>query len=138
MKYEVAVRRTDGKIVWIAGPSPGRRHDLYMHKHFNLRTHLRPGERICADKGYIGKKFPYFICPKKGQVTEIEKVYNRIVNFERSLVECVIGRIKKFRVLMENYRHDFDSHGLIFNVAAELTNIDLRFRPIANCIVHPN
>ena len=47
---QVAVRITDGIIVWVAGPCPGSAHDLTMYQTFGLKEQLIPGELLIGDK----------------------------------------------------------------------------------------
>jgi hypothetical protein len=51
---QVAVRVSDGLIVWISDPAPGKAHDLTIYRHYGLKTLLEPGERVLGDKGYQG------------------------------------------------------------------------------------
>src|SRR5690349_13612686 len=55
IKYEVAVRVSDGLLVWISGPFPGKVHDMAMLHDGNLCSYLVNQERILGDKGYQGQ-----------------------------------------------------------------------------------
>jgi hypothetical protein len=54
IKYEIGVRITDGKLLWINGPYPGKTHDKTMLEGGDLCSYLLPGETLLGDKGYQG------------------------------------------------------------------------------------
>jgi hypothetical protein len=44
IKYELGVRITDGKIVWVKGAAPGKTHDNTMLTVFGLENAIEPGK----------------------------------------------------------------------------------------------
>ena len=52
---KIAVRPSDGKICWIAGPAPGPVSDLKMLKKSGLLSKLNNNELILGDKIYSSK-----------------------------------------------------------------------------------
>jgi hypothetical protein len=51
-----------------------------------------------------------------------EKLYNHVINKTRILVEHVIGRLKKFRIVSDLYRNRRATQGDFFLVVAGLIN----------------
>ena len=86
--------------------------------------------QVNLDRGYEGAENRYpnnkVYKPKRAQcnhpLTLFEKLYNHIINKTRILVEHVIGRVKKFRIVSELYRNRRVSHGDFFLVVAGLIN----------------
>lgn len=88
LKYLVAVRITDGRIVWISGPAPGRIGDITLYR-MHLQASLLAGECVLGDKGFQGE--PEFISPVRGPVTPFEKSCNIYIGSVRTIVERAIG-----------------------------------------------
>jgi hypothetical protein len=126
LKYEVAVNITNGEIVWISGPAPGKTHDLTMLRNNGLLLLLLSGEWLLADKGYQGDS--RILVPFKGKwedLTPWQQTFNRIVGSVRVLVERSIGRIKRFSCLKVPWRHDISLHMIAFTVCAQLAQIGI-------------
>ena len=55
LKYEVVVSLSPNqRIVWVEGPIIGPHSDLTIFRH-HLKKSLTSGEKLIADKGYIGE-----------------------------------------------------------------------------------
>jgi len=115
VKVEVA---TDGKrITWFNGLERGSKHDFAMAKEGIIEELNRielNGRKIelFADKGYEGmekeikNKDITVRVPKKKRkkLKEVEKERNRIISQERIVVEHMIGKVKRHRILLEQSR----------------------------------
>ena len=86
--------------------------------------------QVNLDRGYEGAEGRYpnntVYKPKRAQrnhpLTLFEKLYNHLINKTRILVEHVIGRLKKFRIVAELYRNRRPAHGDFFVAVAGLIN----------------
>ena len=59
LRYEVGLCIISGDIVWIHGPFPaGAWPDISIFRHA-MKHHLEEGERVEADKGYVGEFLQY-------------------------------------------------------------------------------
>ena len=87
--------------------------------------------QVNLDRGYEGAEERYpnnkIYKPKRAQrnhpLTLFEKLYNHIINKTRILVEHVIGRLKKFRIMSELYRNRRSAHADYLAVVAGLINL---------------
>ena len=116
-------------ILHVSGNLPGSVHDLTVLAVWIM--HSIPADvQVNLDRGYEGaeKRYPNnkVYKPKRAQrnhpLTLFEKLYNHIINKTRILVEHVIGRVKKFRIVSELYRNRRVSHGDFFLAVAGLIN----------------
>jgi len=103
----------------VEGPYPaGAWPDLKIFLN-TLAGHLLPGERVEADNGYVGHP-DKIKCPNND--------CNRAKNLEmqsaaRSRHETLNGRLKTWGVLERIYRHDIESHGIVFTACAVITQL---------------
>ena len=86
-----------------------------------------------ADLGYLG--FDDVVVPCKRvsptiPLTPAQVAFNQELSSYWVLVENTIGRIKTFKCISSVFRHDLHDHATFFNVCAQLTNIQLRIRPL--------
>lgn len=134
--FEVAVRRFDGKIIWISGPYPSRRTDLAIFRSGGLQWRLEKGERICGDRGYVSKDLERIILapkkkPRNAELTAHAISSNININFQRELIEHVFGRMKKFKAVGSIWRgQDLVYLRKVFWVCCALTNIDIMCSPV--------
>jgi len=63
--------------------------------------------------------------PKKGKLTKEQKLYNKALSSERILVEHVIGKMKIFKILANQFRNRLNQHDVIFKNVAGLYNLSL-------------
>jgi hypothetical protein len=131
IKYEIAVRISDGQIVWVAGGVWGSVHDLTLVRNTGLLERLVPGERIYGDKGYIGHHRIW--CPYKGRTDNLtydQICWNRYLNPLRTRVENSLNRIHKFNVLNYPWRGELHTHLDVFRVCAQIAAVDIKFNPV--------
>lgn len=128
IKYEIAICPYRKKIIWVFGGVPsGIFHDLKLAE-IGFYEILDDGEKVLGDKAYIGND--HSVTPIKGPVTEAEKMVNQNIGAIRVDVERMIGRFKIFNCLCHKWRHNRDSHPLVFGVIAEIVNIETDLSPI--------
>lgn len=104
----------------------GQQHDVSL-----ARDHFRKLliSKVClADLAYVGLKeigtrlLTPIKKPKKAKLSSIEKRLNREISRHRIIVEHVIGRLKRFRIVLERYRNRRRRYGLRMNLIAGLLN----------------
>jgi hypothetical protein len=115
VKVEIA---TEGKrITWFNGLERGSKHDFAMAKEGIIEELNRielNGRKIelFADKGYEGMEKEiknndvtvHVPKKKRKKFKEVEKERNRIILQERIVVEHMIGKVKRHRILLEQSR----------------------------------
>jgi hypothetical protein len=121
LRYKLGVSILGGDLVWIQGPYPaGKYNDI---KIFNkvLRHFFDSGERVEADKGYIG--YPDKIkCPQNvGNPAEKWAMQGRVM----ARHETLNGRLKNWGILSQVYRHDIMRHGEVFRACAVVTQLTI-------------
>jgi hypothetical protein len=93
-------------------------------KIFNKVQHhfLDPGEQVKANEGYIGH--PNKIkCPQNvGNPAEKWVMQGRV----RARHKTLNGRLKKWGILSQVYRHDIMQHGNMFQVCAVVTQLTIK------------
>jgi hypothetical protein len=128
IKYLVAVRITDGRIVWVSEPAPGRIHDITLYR-MHLQPLILPWETLLGDKGFQGE--PELITPVKGRtLTPFEKASNTYIGSVRAIIERTIGRIKRFAAVSHVWRHDRALHPVVFKVCANLAQLTMEVAPL--------
>jgi predicted SprT family Zn-dependent metalloprotease len=60
--------------------------------------------------------------PRGGELTEEQKLFNRVFNRGRVIVEHALAHLKVFQVLKQVYRHRRAQHNTIFRIIAGLVN----------------
>eukprot|EP00980_Cylindrotheca_fusiformis_P021098 scaffold8090_cov82-Cylindrotheca_fusiformis.AAC.11 len=119
-KYEVAVCIRTGDIVWINGPFEAGKHDITIFRNDGLMQALCDDECIEADRGYQGEdrcKNPNMTLSDSDSVQK-----SRV----RCRHEIVNGRLKRFRILDDVFRSQFDTeekHGKAFRAVAVITQL---------------
>jgi hypothetical protein len=117
--FELGVSILGGDLVWIQGPYPvGKFTDI---KIFNkaLCHFLDQGERVEANKGYVGH--PNKIeCPQNVEnPAEKWEMHVRV----RACHETLNGWLKNRGILSQVYRHDIMWHGKMFWVCLVMTQL---------------
>jgi IS5 family transposase len=108
----------------------GKHHDFRIFKTSKIK--VRQEVQLVADKGYQGihsyhsnSKIPYKK-PRKAQLTQEQKSYNREQAKVRIKVEHVIRLLKVFRILSSRYRNRRKRFGLRVNLIAGIYNYELK------------
>lgn len=117
-------------ILHVCGNVPGSVSDTTVLAGSGIMHSIPEDVQVNLDRGYEGaeKRYPNnkVYKPKRAQrnhpLTLFEKLYNHLINKTRILVEHVIGRVKKFRIVSELYRNRRASHGDFFLAVAGLIN----------------
>jgi hypothetical protein len=121
IKHQIAVDQ-DGKIQAVSPSYPGRVHDKRVYDHEQVVI-PRKAEPV-GDLGYQGSVLTVpNKTPKGGTLSEQEKAYNREHASERILVEHVIGKLKIFKILSDQFRNELSRHTLMFKNIAGLCNL---------------
>ncbi len=117
-------------ILHVSGNLPGSVSDSTVLAGSGIMHSIPADVQVNLDRGYEGAEERYpdnkVYKPKRAQrnhpLTLFEKLYNHIINKTRILVEHVIGRVKKFRIVSELYRNRRASHSNFFLAVAGLIN----------------
>ncbi|ORY37759.1 hypothetical protein BCR33DRAFT_833178 [Rhizoclosmatium globosum] len=131
--YQVAVAIATSKIVFVAGGVPcGQWSDLKMAQH-SIVPHLKPGEKLAADGGYVDSSVFYNKVHRP--LTQAERIQNHNLNLMASRHEILNGRLKDFHILRRVFRGSMADHHLIFKAVAQITQVKLRREPL-HCILN--
>lgn len=121
-----------GRIVAASASHPGSHHDLTIRR---KGPPLPKRARAYVDSGYQGYdkdhanlEFPYKK-PKRGELNDEEKEYNRGLSSFRVRVEHRIGRVKRFRIVAERFRNPLRTHDTKVSIVAGLVNLEDGFGP---------
>jgi len=117
-------------ILHVSGNLPGKVSDSTVLAGSGVMHSIPEGVQVNLDRGYEGAEERYpnnkIYKPKRAQrnhpLTLFEKLYNHIINKTRILVEHVIGRLKKFRIMSDLYRNRRSAHADYLTVVAGLIN----------------
>ena len=117
-------------ILHVSGNLPGKVSDSTVLAGSGVMHSIPEGVQVNLDRGYEGAEERYpnnkVYKPKRAQrnhpLTLFEKLYNHIINKTRILVEHVIGRLKKFRIMSDLYRNRRSAHAGYLTVVAVLIN----------------
>lgn len=105
-------------ILHVSGNLPGSVSDSTVLAGSGIMHSIPEDVQVNLDRGYEGAEDRYpnnkVYKPKRAQrnhpLTLFEKLYNHLINKTRILVEHVIGRLKKFRIVSELYRNRRSAH----------------------------
>lgn len=117
-------------ILHVSGNLPGSVSDSTVLAGSGIMHSIPKDVQVNLDRGYEGAEERYpnnkIYKAKRAQrnhpLTLFEKLYNHLINKTRILVEHVIGRLKKFRIVSELYRNRRPAHGDFFIAVAGLIN----------------
>ena len=112
VKYEIAIDIHRSKIVWISGPHRGAMHDKTVYCQPNgLQSMIPEGKLVIADGGYkrTGAAIPN---PKD------PKPMRRFKSRCRLRYATLNGRLKKFAILDQTFRHSLDKHQSAFEAVS--------------------
>lgn len=130
IKKQVTVN-LEGLILDAPPAVEGKRHDYKVFQETETLSERIPKEvGVLLDSGYQGagegQAEGRVLLPKKATklhpLSQEEKASNRMLSQLRVKVEHAIGRLKRFKILSERFRHPLDSYDDIFSVIAGLVN----------------
>lgn len=122
LRYEVGICILTGHICWLNGPyAPGIWNDDMIFGDA-LVHELEEGERVEADNGYRGHAPEYVRCPASiSNPPEQEEMQKKV----RGRHETCNKRLKQWKILRDEYRHNIEDHGAVFRAIAVLTQLSL-------------
>lgn len=131
-----------GRILHVADPIPGRRHDYRYFRETAVPRWLSRHPEITAvgDRGYQGVQTDYpdarMTIPikrtrKKRTLTRSEKLRNTRLTKKRIVVEHTLAHLKKFRLLGDVYRNAKTQYGDFFKSVATIVNLRMACRAAA-------
>lgn len=116
LRYEIGLNIRTAHMVWAFGGYPcGAYPDLTLAREAYIHS-VRPGERTMADNGYKDKLF--FILPNEENRTLHKLIMSRH--------ETVNKRLRQFKILKHDFRHELEKHPLVFHAVANLTQLTLK------------
>ena len=105
LKTQIITDR-QGKILAINSGHRGPEADVKIWNETELPGKLKEKPKL-GDKAYQGADKPTTIPkkkPKGGELSEVEKAANKLISQERIYVEHAIRKVKRFRVVRDEYR----------------------------------
>jgi hypothetical protein len=129
LKTQIVVN-AQGRIQHVSESVPGAKHDVVLARESEVTEEVPSEVALEGDKGYQGLegkdpqrevKTPYKK-PRGGELTEEQKLFNRVFNRGRVIVEHALAHLKVFQVLKQVYRHRRAQHNTIFRIIAGLVN----------------
>ncbi|MGH3518801.1 MAG: transposase family protein [Haloechinothrix sp.] len=118
---------TDGELMHVSDPQPGKTHDAKAFDETGLADILRSDNAV-GDKGYIGKGIPTpFRAPAGGQLLDWQKEFNTAINKIRYVIERAIANFKTWRCMFTDYRRPLRTYTTAFRAVRALHFFKLRF-----------
>jgi hypothetical protein len=122
LHYKLGVDILAGNLVWIQGPYPAGKYTNIKIFNKVLRNFLEPGERVKADEGYRGHP-DKIKCPwNNANPAENWGMQGRV----RARHETLNGRLKKWGILSQVFRHHIMMHGNVFRACAVVTQLTIK------------
>jgi DDE superfamily endonuclease/Helix-turn-helix of DDE superfamily endonuclease len=131
LKMQVVINQESKQIICL-NFGPGHCHDFSLFK--KSQVHFHPSTDSLQDSGYQGIKDYHFNSwtpkkkPKNGNLSLLEKDYNRALAQERIVIEHVNRSLKVFKILSSRYRNRRRRYGLRCNLLSALYNYELALR----------
>lgn len=119
-----------GEIICV-NEAKGAVHDFELFKLSGV--HMLDDILLVADKGYQGIchihafSLTPFKKPRKGELTPVQKAFNRNLSKFRILIEHVNRRIKRFKIFQYRYRNKQRKHLLRVSLICGIYNYELGF-----------
>jgi len=130
------IANSAGKILDVSKTYPGSVHDLEVFRREKTSKYIPKEAKTHLDKGYTGVKKEYpmlnFLIPfrrnrGKKELSRAEKIQNTKLSKIRVLIEHVIAKVKKYRLLSEVFRNKVEYYNQDFKNIAALINFRLEF-----------
>lgn len=128
LKTQLIINQETGEIICLFF-GKGRGHDFSLFKASGVYFH--DATTNLADSGYQGinkyhgNSFTPRKKPKNGELSSLEKGYNRFLAKERIIIEHINRRLKIFKILGNRYRNRRRRYGLRCNLLAAIYNHEL-------------
>jgi len=128
IKTQVLTSKT--QILHVFGGLPGSLHDMTLLRASGVMRQIPPLFKVGLDRGYEGveAQYPDVVVQKpirrrRGhRLSALGCAYNQMVSRLRIPVEHVLSRVKKFGVLAQVFRGDWERHEDLFCVVSGLIN----------------
>ena len=118
---------TDGELVHVSDPLPGKTHDAKALDDTGL-SELLGADNSIGDKGFIGKgPTTPFRKPADGELLDWQKEFNTAINKIRYVIERAIANFKTWRCLFTDYRRPRRTYSTAFHAIRALHFFKLRF-----------
>lgn len=109
----------------------GSEHDLKIAQKARILDDIDKMVKVFFDKGLIGLEKIYpdykfeipFKKPRKGVMEFLERTYNWLHSKVRIGIEHVIGKLKRFKILKQEYRNKKEEYSKIFEIIAGIINM---------------
>ena len=122
----------EAKIPFVSPTKDGRLHDSKQLRKCSVTEHIPKEVGIWADSAYprdMAKNGNTVMIPRKkprkGNLSDEQKVENRAISGLRMVVERAIGGIKKFRCMTDPFRNKNGKDDKMILVAAALWNLHI-------------
>ena len=121
LSYELAISIYSSNLVWINGPFWAGKSDLEIFRIENgLKDKIPAGKKLIGDSGYKGE--PEIISISNNLDNNAVKEFKRRA---RAHHETFNGRIKKFKILREKFRHKLEDHKTFFEAACVIMQYEM-------------
>ena len=117
VRYEIGIGIRTGHICWFHGPFPAGTPDLSIFR-LKLKQKLGCREKVMADFGYKGDA--------KVSLPDDEAIGhdNRVAASQlRACHESINGKLKRWGILRQLFRHDRNKHHIVFKACITLTQL---------------
>jgi hypothetical protein len=131
LKLQLVIDQATGEIICLSCGA-GRCHDFALFKASGV--HMHPEIASIQDSGYQGiaayhaNSYVPKKKPKDGELSSLERQYNRALGRERIGIEHVNRRLKVFKILSGRYRNRRRRYGLRCNLLAAIYNYELEIK----------
>lgn len=130
LKTQIVVN-SSGRILEVSKTYPGSIHDFEVFRRERTAKSILEDAKTYLDKGYTGVKKEHpllnFLIPFKRnrwkkELSRSEKIYNTKLAKKRVMVEHVLAKLKKYRILSDIFRNRVKDYNQDFRNIASLIN----------------
>ena len=111
LKYEIAVCNHFSQVCWISGPHRGGKHDLTIFQE-SLKHRIPDGKRCNVDRGYNSERADERMLSTPNPCDS--PLLSNYKSRSRLRGETFNGRLKKYEVLNQTFRHGREKHATAF------------------------